>query len=62
MTKTKRPRWAKDLRTSQWRHLQQGQGKTVPTLRGLREDAATCQECRHILRLLDALAEEARRG
>lgn len=44
-----RPKWAKKLSSYDWGHIQEGQATRVPTLRGLRLDAATCRDCGYIL-------------
>lgn len=52
MRKNQRPRWARKLRASDWKHLQEAQGRKDPTLRDLRLDAQQhggCRECGWIL-------------
>ena len=53
MKKSNRPKWAKPLSPSQWRHLQEGQDKNTPTLTGLKQDANTCRDCKSILVMLE---------
>lgn len=50
----KRPKWAKPLDRSDWRHLQEGQRRNVPTLPNLKQDATTCPECAWILKKVQA--------
>jgi hypothetical protein len=45
----KRPKWAKSLNRQDWRHLQDGQQRNMPTLSNLRLDAETCPDCRWLL-------------
>lgn len=50
----KRPKWAKPLTRDNWRHLQEGQRRNVPTLSNLEQDATTCDECGWILKKVQA--------
>jgi hypothetical protein len=47
--RTARPKWAKHLTASDWKHLKEGQKRNVPTLPNLQRDAETCDDCKWIL-------------
>lgn len=52
MTITKRPnrpKWAKALAASEWKHLCEGSNTLNPRLRDLKIDSDLCAECRRIL-------------
>ena len=48
----KTPKWSKHFTNKEWKHIQDGQATRFPSLRGLKQDAETCPECRMFLRRL----------
>lgn len=57
MTNNKKPQWAKSLTSAEWKHVQQGQGRKVPTRVNLVSDSETCDECKRILGKVRRLKE-----
>lgn len=55
---TRRPKWAKRLKASEWLNLQEGPARRNPTLRNLTRDAETCRECKYILGVVQYKAQE----